>query len=73
VPIAIADGASSIANHQRRRKDSMRIVEAPGGVRVRGTHSLSMKSFGLKPPTMFMGMLKTDDKVTVKFELQLVW
>jgi hypothetical protein len=30
-----------------------------------------MTDFGIKPPTMFMGMLKTDDKITVKFELQL--
>jgi hypothetical protein len=38
---------------------------------VRGTRDLLMTEFGIKPPTMFMGMLKTDDKVTIKFELQL--
>ena len=30
-----------------------------------------MTDFGIKPPTMFMGMLKTNDKVTITFELQL--
>jgi hypothetical protein len=30
-----------------------------------------MTDFGIKPPTMFMGMLKTHDKVVVTIELQL--
>jgi hypothetical protein len=40
-------------------------------LQVRGTRELLMTEFGIKPPTMFMGMLKTDDKVTIKFEVQL--
>jgi hypothetical protein len=47
------------------------VTAAPEGLLIRGTHALSMKSFGIKPPTMFMGILKTDDKVTIKFELEL--
>lgn len=42
-----------------------------GALHVRGSRELLMTDFGIKPPTMFMGMLKTDDKVTIKFELQL--
>lgn len=38
---------------------------------VRGSRDLLMTDFGIKPPTMFMGMLKTHDKVTISFELQL--
>ena len=38
---------------------------------VRGNRDLLMTDFGIKPPTMFMGMLKTHDKVTISFELQL--
>ena len=47
------------------------VTEQPGSLRVSGTRDLLMTDFGIKPPTMFMGMLKTGDKVTIKFELQL--
>ena len=47
------------------------VKEVAGALQVRGTRDLLMTDFGIKPPTMFMGMLKTDDKVTIKFELQL--
>jgi hypothetical protein len=47
------------------------VKEQAGALHVRGTRELLMTDFGIKPPTMFMGMLKTDDKVTIKFELQL--
>jgi polyisoprenoid-binding protein YceI len=47
------------------------VKEQAGVLQVRGTRDLLMTDFGIKPPTMFMGMLKTDDKITVAFELHL--
>ena len=47
------------------------VKEQGGALHVRGSRDLLMTDFGIKPPTMFMGMLKTDDKITIKFELQL--
>jgi polyisoprenoid-binding protein YceI len=47
------------------------VREAGGVLQVHGSRDLLMTDFGIKPPTMFMGMLKTNNKVTVKFDLQL--
>jgi hypothetical protein len=47
------------------------VKEQAGVLHVRGTRDLLMTDFGIKPPKMFMGMLKTDDKVSITFELQL--
>jgi hypothetical protein len=49
----------------------LEVKEQGGRLLVSGTRDLLMTEFGIKPPTMFMGMLKTDDKITIKFELQL--
>ena len=48
------------------------VKEGPDGVRVHGTRDLSMKDYGIKPPTMMMGVLKTSDKVTITFDLHLI-
>jgi hypothetical protein len=47
------------------------VKELAGVLHARGTRDLLMTDFGIKPPTMFMGMLKTHDKVVVTIELQL--
>lgn len=39
--------------------------------RVTGSHELKMSDFGIKPPTMMMGAIKTADKVVVKFDVKL--
>lgn len=47
-------------------------VSKDGGVyRVKGSHELKMSDFGIKPPAMMMGAIKTDDKVTVRFDVKL--
>jgi polyisoprenoid-binding protein YceI len=47
------------------------VKEVAGALQVKGTRDLLMTDFGIKPPTMFMGMLKTDDKVTITFAINL--
>lgn len=49
----------------------LEVKELNRALHVRGTRELLMTDFGIKPPSMFMGMLKTDDKVTIRFELEL--
>jgi hypothetical protein len=46
-------------------------VQADGSIAVRGSVPLFMSDFGIEPPTAMLGMLKTADQVTVKFELAL--
>lgn len=40
-------------------------------MRVTGSYALKMTDFGLKPPSLMMGVMKVGDLVTVKFDLLL--
>jgi polyisoprenoid-binding protein YceI len=42
-----------------------------GQFRVVGSHELSMKEYGLKPPSLMMGTMKVGDRVKVNFDLVL--
>jgi len=64
-------GTLTVAGVERPIDMVLEAKEQAGRLHVRGTRDLLMTEFGIKPPTMFMGMLKTDDKVTITFELQL--
>jgi polyisoprenoid-binding protein YceI len=66
-----ATGTLTVAGVARPIDLELNVKETPAGLQVAGTRALSMKEFGIKAPTMFMGMLKTNDQVTIKFELQL--
>jgi polyisoprenoid-binding protein YceI len=64
-------GTLTVAGVERPIDMVLDVIVQAGMLQVRGTRELLMTEFGIKPPTMFMGMLKTDDKVTIKFEVQL--
>jgi hypothetical protein len=64
-------GTLTVAGVERPIDMVLDVKEQAGMLQVRGTRDLLMTDFGIKPPTMFMGMLKTNDKVTIRFELQL--
>jgi polyisoprenoid-binding protein YceI len=42
-----------------------------GGLRVKGTHTVTMTEFGLKPPSLMLGTMKVRDQVVVGFDLLL--
>ena len=42
-----------------------------GTLQLTGKHELSMKDYGLKPPTLMFGTMRVHDKVTVGFDLLL--
>ncbi len=44
---------------------------APGVVEVAGSKDLLMSDFGIKPPVLMFGAIKTADKVVVHFDLKL--
>ncbi len=46
-------------------------VAMPDGVRVAGRTSLRMTDYGIKPPTLMFGAIKTADLVVVTFALEL--
>ena len=66
-----ATGTLTVAGVAKPIDLELNVKETQTGLQVAGTRAVSMKEFGIKPPTMFMGMLKTNDQVTIKFELQL--
>jgi polyisoprenoid-binding protein YceI len=66
-----ANGTLTVAGVAKPIDLELNVRETPLGLEVTGGRALSMKEFGIKPPTMFMGMLKTNDQVTIKFQLQL--
>lgn len=68
---AAVKGTLTVAGVEQPIDLALDLSEAADGIRVKGAHALSMKDFGIKPPTMFMGMLKTDEKITISFELHL--
>ncbi len=55
-----------------RKPIELEVFAIPAGeqvVRFTGGHSLSMKEYGMKPPTAAFGALHTKDRVTVSFDL----
>jgi polyisoprenoid-binding protein YceI len=42
-----------------------------GTLVVSGTREVRMTEFGLKPPTLMLGTMKVDDRVTVGFDVVL--
>lgn len=45
---------------------------AKEGVLVRGRQELLMSDYGIKPPQMMMGAIKTKDKIVIDYELRLL-
>jgi polyisoprenoid-binding protein YceI len=45
--------------------------EADGSLHIAGSYALRMTEFGLKPPTLMMGTMKVNERVTVNFDLRL--
>jgi len=68
-----AQAAGSLTIAGRERPVQLRVRgerQADGAVRARGERDLLMSDFGIRPPTMMLGAVKTGDRVVVKFDLQ---
>lgn len=68
---ARAVGVLRVAGVEREVTFSITSERKGATLAVQGTLQLLMTDFGIKPPTAMLGMLKTDPKVTVKFETVL--
>lgn len=68
---AQATGSLKIAGRERPVQLRVRGERHPdGAVRARGERDLLMSDFGIKPPTMMLGTVKTGDRIVVKFDVQ---
>ena len=70
--LVTADGTLKVAGRERAITVTGQLVSAEQGAWLEGTHPLKMTEYGVKPPTMMMGAIKTHDPVVVKFKLLLV-
>jgi hypothetical protein len=64
-------GVLQIAGVEREVTIDLTTERKDSTLRVQGQVPLLMTDFGIKPPTAMLGMLKTDPKVTVAFEVVL--
>jgi polyisoprenoid-binding protein YceI len=46
-------------------------VPTKGGVQVSGATAIGMRDFGVEPPALMLGALKTDNQVTIRFEIEV--
>lgn len=66
-----AEGELSVAGKARAVVLSSRLETRGAALFVEGAQPLKMTDFGIKPPTMMLGAVKTSDDVTVRWRLEL--
>jgi YceI-like domain len=66
-----AIGLLKIAGVEKEVPLVLKVAVNASTITVLGESALLMTDFGIKPPTAMLGMLKTDPKITVTFELAL--
>ena len=66
-----AEGDLTLAGVTKRITITMTGLLEGGCVNVVGKRDLLMTDFGVDPPTMMFGKIKTDDKVVVKWDLKV--
>ncbi|MEO8504164.1 MAG: YceI family protein [Acidobacteriota bacterium] len=66
-----AHGKLAIAGVEKDAGLTATCTFGPAGIHVTGTTDVLMTDFGIKPPTMMLGAIKTADKVVVHFDIEL--
>jgi hypothetical protein len=65
------EGELEVAGQRQPIEMNVRAAEAPEGIVLEGSKALLMSDYGIKPPSMFLGTLKTSDKVIIEWRLVL--
>lgn len=65
------EGELEVAGQTRPIDMTVRASDCPEGIVLEGSKALLMSSFGIKPPSMFLGTLKTQDQVVIEWRLLL--
>src|SRR5918995_6471812 len=66
-----AIGMLTIAGVEREVALTLKTQRTDATLTVTGDVPILMTDYGIKPPTAMLGMLKTDPKVTVSFDVTL--
>ena len=65
------EGELEVAGQTQPTEMTVRASECPEGIVLEGSKALLMSSFGIKPPSMFLGTLKTGDRIVIEWRLVL--
>jgi hypothetical protein len=64
-------GDLEVAGVRQPVEMDVRASQTPDGIVLEGSKALLMSDYGIKPPKMFLGTLKTDDRIVVEWRLVL--
>lgn len=64
-------GNLTIHGVKKEIKMNVSIHKEDDAINLMGAKKFKMSSFGVDPPTMFLGTIKTGDEVTIKFNLTI--
>lgn len=68
-PAVIASGTLSVAGITRSIEMHASLITEGPNLRIKGHKVILMSDFGITPPTMMMGALKTQDKIEISFDV----
>src|SRR5208282_5876100 len=71
VLVAKTSGQLTIAGQSKPVTMDVEFRLSPDGVTVKGSYTLKMSDYGIKPPTLMLGAIKVRDPVTIRFDLVL--
>lgn len=66
---AMAAGSLTVAGVTRSIELKLNISTEGEKIIIRGTKNLLMKDFGIEPPTMMMGTIKTKNEIEINFDV----
>ena len=66
-----ADGTLQVAGNDKNVRLEMNATREVGGWRVAGQKTLKMSDFGIKPPSLMLGILRTRDEIIVHYDFLL--
>ncbi len=65
----VGHGRITVGGVEKKIQIPAQVTREGDALRVKGSVVVAMKDFGIKPPVMMMGTLKTGNDVTVEFDL----
>ena len=69
-PTLVMQGTLRIAGRERVVRMPVELEEQPdGSVRAKGALPILMTDYGISPPTALFGVVRTEDRIVVKFDL----
>jgi polyisoprenoid-binding protein YceI len=68
----VGNGQLTIAGQSKKvTLHAVATVQADKSVQMKGSTSFNMSEYGVKPPTVMMGTIKTGDKITIEYNIKL--